>query len=89
MCARSDASFIHLLIHPVCYLVDPVCGHVYQGQHLQHLRHRCEGSSLRGLVRPGIPCSMGSVSQGKEELLRENLNINLAVLNKTDSSVKK
>lgn len=79
MCAQSDASCIRLLIHPVCCLVGPVCCHVSQGRHMQHLRHRCEGSSLRGLVGPGIPCSMGSVSQGKQELLREHLNINLAV----------
>ena len=74
--------FFHPFTDPssVCYLVGPVCCHVYQGQHLQHLRHRCEGSSLRGLVGPGIPCSMGGVSQGKQELLRENLNINLAVV---------
>lgn len=79
MCAQSDASCIHLLIHPVCCLVGPVCCHIYQGWHMQHLRHRCEGSSLWGLVGPGIPCSMGSASQGKQELLREHLNINLAV----------
>ena len=63
-----------------CHEAQRTLCHVYQGQHLQHLRHRCEGSSLRGLVGPGIPCSMGGVSQGKQELLRENLNINLAVV---------
>ena len=64
----------------VCYPVGRVCYGVYQGQRLQHRRHRCEGSSRQGLVGPGIPCSMGGMFQGKQELLRENLNINLAVV---------